>query len=167
MSCAMQSTRLAPHGSFHRDPVRYVCMVWVVACSGCEENYHSEYNAVYSDESQPKFFGGTLLHLGICSTLVSCSAYSSTLNTEATCPTETSVNFQWTAPRYIPGGIILSIDLLQARITKVARMIGADSYTGLFSGNNQPWIPTMSATLCSLCSLLSLLQSMLITINRL
>jgi hypothetical protein len=36
-------------------------------------------------------------------TLVSCSAYSSTLNMEAICYSETSVDFQRTTRRYIPG----------------------------------------------------------------
>jgi hypothetical protein len=35
-------------------------------------------------------------------TLVSCSAYFSTLKTEAICSSETSVDFQWTTRRYIP-----------------------------------------------------------------
>jgi hypothetical protein len=34
--------------------------------------------------------------------LVSCSAYSATLKMEATGPSETSADFQWTAGRYIP-----------------------------------------------------------------
>jgi hypothetical protein len=47
------------------------------------------YNAVYSAESQPAF------------AQVSCSAYSSTLKLEATCSSETSVDFQRTKRRYI------------------------------------------------------------------
>jgi hypothetical protein len=35
-------------------------------------------------------------------TLVSCWAYSSTLNMEAICSSETSVDVQWTTRRYIP-----------------------------------------------------------------
>jgi hypothetical protein len=35
-------------------------------------------------------------------TLVSCSAYASTLNMEAICSSETSVDFQRTTRRYIP-----------------------------------------------------------------
>jgi hypothetical protein len=35
-------------------------------------------------------------------TLVSCSTYSSILNMEAICSSETSVDFQWTTRRYIP-----------------------------------------------------------------
>jgi hypothetical protein len=34
----------------------------------------------------------------------SCLAYSSTLKIEATCPSKTLVDFQWTTPRYIPEG---------------------------------------------------------------
>jgi hypothetical protein len=37
---------------------------------------------------------------------VSCSAYSSTLNMEAICFTETSVDFQRTTRRYIPDGTL-------------------------------------------------------------
>jgi hypothetical protein len=35
-------------------------------------------------------------------TLVSCLAYSSAMKMEATCPSETLVNFQWTTWHYIP-----------------------------------------------------------------
>jgi hypothetical protein len=38
----------------------------------------------------------------ICYMLVSCLAYSSTLKIEATCYSETSVDFQRIARRYIP-----------------------------------------------------------------
>jgi hypothetical protein len=37
-----------------------------------------------------------------CFMLVCCLDYSSTLKTEATCSSETSVDFQWTKRRYIP-----------------------------------------------------------------
>jgi hypothetical protein len=52
-------------------------------------------------------FGGTYrLHLQGLSppafTLVSCTAYFSTLTMEARCSSETSVDFQQTARRYIP-----------------------------------------------------------------
>jgi hypothetical protein len=54
-------------------------------------------------------FGGTCrLHLqgrkvfATCFMLVSCLAYFSTFNMEATCNPETSVNFQRTMRRYIP-----------------------------------------------------------------
>jgi hypothetical protein len=40
--------------------------------------------------------------LATCFTLASCLAYSSTLKIEATCSSETSVDFQWTTRRYIP-----------------------------------------------------------------
>jgi hypothetical protein len=36
--------------------------------------------------------------------LITCLVYSSTLKMEATCSLETSVDFQWTTPRYIPQG---------------------------------------------------------------
>jgi hypothetical protein len=36
--------------------------------------------------------------------LVSCSAFSSNLNMEVTCSSETSVDFQWTTRRYIAEG---------------------------------------------------------------
>jgi hypothetical protein len=50
------------------------------------------YNAVYSVESQPTFRRNTSL-LATCFTLVSCLDYSATLNMEATCSSETSVDF--------------------------------------------------------------------------
>jgi hypothetical protein len=40
--------------------------------------------------------------------LVSCSAYSSIMKMEATCSSETLLDFQWTAWRNIPEGITLS-----------------------------------------------------------
>jgi hypothetical protein len=55
-------------------------------------------------------FGGTFrlrALLVTCFILRSCSAYSSTLNIEATCSSETSVYFQRTIPRYIPEDITL------------------------------------------------------------
>jgi hypothetical protein len=53
-------------------------------------------------------FGGTyLLCLPPAFTLVSCSAYSSTLKMEAICSSETSVDFQRTTLRYIPEDCIL------------------------------------------------------------
>jgi hypothetical protein len=39
--------------------------------------------------------------------LIFCLGYSSTLKMEASCSSETSVNFQWTARHYIPGDIYL------------------------------------------------------------
>jgi hypothetical protein len=40
-------------------------------------------------------------------TLVSCSAYSSTLKMEVPCSSETSVDFQWSTRRYFPEDITL------------------------------------------------------------
>jgi hypothetical protein len=55
-------------------------------------------------------FGGTCrkaFYLPHAFTLVSCSAYSSTLKMEATCSSEMSVSFQRTTWRYIPEDRIL------------------------------------------------------------
>jgi hypothetical protein len=52
-------------------------------------------------------FRGTCLCLPPSFTLISCLAYSSTLKKEATCTSETSADFQWTALRYIPEDRIL------------------------------------------------------------
>jgi hypothetical protein len=42
------------------------------------------------------------VRLATCFMLVSCLAYSSTSKMNTTCSSETSVDFQWTARRYIP-----------------------------------------------------------------
>jgi hypothetical protein len=47
-------------------------------------------------------------------TLVSCSAYYSTLNMEAICSSETSVDFQRTTQRYIPEDNILNSQFVYA-----------------------------------------------------
>jgi hypothetical protein len=75
------------------------------------------YNTVWSVENQPAFRRNILppssgsknkvskkpeLCLPPAFTLVSCSAYSSTLKMEAICSSETSVDFQRTTQRYIP-----------------------------------------------------------------
>jgi hypothetical protein len=66
---------------------------------------------LYSLLKANRRFGGTCLHLRSrrisllltsCFTLVSCLAYSSTLEIEGTCSYETSVAFQRTARRYVP-----------------------------------------------------------------
>jgi hypothetical protein len=54
-----------------------------------------------SFESRPKFWRNKLC-LPPAFTLVSCSAYSSTLKIEATSSSETSADFQRTTCRYIP-----------------------------------------------------------------
>jgi hypothetical protein len=64
-------------------------------------------NAVCNPFKDNRRFGGTYhLHLLLClslaSTLVSFSAYYSTLKTEVICSSETSVEFQRTTWRYIP-----------------------------------------------------------------
>jgi hypothetical protein len=46
--------------------------------------------------------------LATCSKQLTCLAYSSTLKMEATCSSETSVDFQRTTLRYISQGIILN-----------------------------------------------------------
>jgi hypothetical protein len=57
--------------------------------------------------------GGKESHLSLCLpaafTLVSCLAYSSTLKMEVTCFSETSVDFQRTTRRYMPGDTTLQM----------------------------------------------------------
>jgi hypothetical protein len=85
------------------------------ASSGYEQFNLLEYNTVYSVESQSTFrrtvsppSSGSIsqernrLCLPPAFTLVSCSAYSSTLKMEAICSSETSVYFQRTTRRYMP-----------------------------------------------------------------
>jgi hypothetical protein len=67
----------------------------------CEEFHLLRYNSVRSVESQLTFHRNVSL-LVTYVTLVSCLAYSSTLKMEATCSTETFVDFQQTTQRYIP-----------------------------------------------------------------
>jgi hypothetical protein len=62
-------------------------------------------------ESQPTFLSPAF-------TLVSCLTYSSTLKMEATCSSETSVDYQWTIRRYMPEEITLQIPY-RLWITKV------------------------------------------------
>jgi hypothetical protein len=50
----------------------------------------------------PRIIRQSLFCLPLAFTLVSCSAYSSTMKIEATCFSETSVDFQWTTRHYIP-----------------------------------------------------------------
>jgi hypothetical protein len=80
----------------------------------CEEYHLLGYNAVQSVESQPTFrrnilppFSGSKnkqaeLCLPPAYTLVSCSAYFSTMKMEAICSSETSVDFQRTTRRHTP-----------------------------------------------------------------
>jgi hypothetical protein len=80
--------------------------IWGSHGGGYEEYYLLGYNAVYTVESQPTFRRNiSPLSSGLCLppafTLVSWSAYSSTLNLEAICSSETSVNFRRTTRRYI------------------------------------------------------------------
>jgi hypothetical protein len=80
--------------------VGFCALLWVLhnfLTSGIIEEYHLlGYN---------RRFRGTY-RLQLCLppafTLVSCSAYSSTLNIEAICSSETSADFQRTARHYIP-----------------------------------------------------------------
>jgi hypothetical protein len=88
-------------------------------CTGFEEFYLLGYNAVTPCETQPTFWRVTCrLHLQsrsisqarnqresrwqaeLC--LISCLAYASNLKIEATCSSETSVDFERTTRRYIP-----------------------------------------------------------------
>jgi hypothetical protein len=58
-----------------------------------------------SNNSQAKYqheVGSKVGVLANCFTLVSCLAYLSILKVEAICSSETSVDSQWTARRYIP-----------------------------------------------------------------
>jgi hypothetical protein len=66
----------------------------------CVEEYDlMGYNAVQSVESQPTFRRNILPP---ALTLLSCSAYFSTLKMEAICSSVTLVDFQWATQRYIP-----------------------------------------------------------------
>jgi hypothetical protein len=67
-------------------------------------------------------FGGTC-RLAPASRLVSSSAYSSTLKTEATCSSETSVDFQRTIQRYIPEDkLFISRVILDRSLPSVSRL---------------------------------------------
>jgi hypothetical protein len=75
-----------------------------------DECYILRYNFVYSVESQTKFWRNIEFSsvgskkqadLVTCFMLVSCLTYSSTLKTEETCLSETSVDFQRTTMHYV------------------------------------------------------------------
>jgi hypothetical protein len=71
---------------------------------GYEEFYLLGYNAVQSVENQTTFRRNILLSSSefvLCFLLVSCWAYSSTLKMEATCSSETSIDFERTTHQYI------------------------------------------------------------------
>jgi hypothetical protein len=70
--------------------------LWGSLSGGYTEVCLLGYNAVSSVETS------YLSLLAIWTKLVSCLAYSSTLKMEATCSSETSVDFQRTTRRYIP-----------------------------------------------------------------
>jgi hypothetical protein len=73
---------------------RTVCKIWGSHSDGYEESFFLRYNAMQSIESQ-----ATLRRLCM---LVSCLVYCSTLNMDAICSPETSVDFQRITPRYVP-----------------------------------------------------------------
>jgi hypothetical protein len=86
----------------------------ILRCRMCGS--HNGYNAVKSIVTQPTFLRNISppssrsknkqLCFLLVFTLVSCLAYSSTLKMEATCPSETSVDFQRTTWRYIHLSVI-------------------------------------------------------------
>jgi hypothetical protein len=67
-----------------------------------------------------RLFGGTCHLIDTCFALVSCLAYSSTLNMEAICSSETSLDFQWTTQLYIPEDRTLDKYVIQSQ--KISRL---------------------------------------------
>jgi hypothetical protein len=78
-------------------------------------------------------------------TLVSHSAYSSILKTEATCSSETSLDFQRTTRRFIPEDRTLLGDTVRGRTTKLTPSYRQDAKTSLRRGRK--WVLKCSLSL--------------------
>jgi hypothetical protein len=97
------------------------CRIWTSSSCGYEEPYLLRRNAVESIEINQRFGWTSRLHLQsrrtsqirnqheAGTTKISSLAYSSTLKMEATCSSETSVDFQRATLRYITEGKTLNL----------------------------------------------------------